>query len=47
MKLKNKNIELCKFVKTIKIEDGKPTLNIFGYSSLIMNRDIDLVATAQ
>lgn len=47
LQIKNNNMEICKLLKTLKIEEGKPNLNVFGYSSAIMNKDIDLVATAQ
>lgn len=36
------NIEKSKVCREIKPEEGKPTLNVFGYSSLILNRNICL-----
>lgn len=36
-----------KFIKNISPQEGKPTLNVFGYSALILNKDIDLKATTK
>lgn len=36
------NVELRKYIKNISPQEGKPTLNVFGYSALILNRNIDL-----
>ncbi len=33
-----------KLVKSIEPIEGKPTLNVFGYSALILNQDILLKA---
>jgi hypothetical protein len=33
-------------VKTIETVEGKPTLNVYGYSSLILDKDITLFASA-
>lgn len=33
--------------RTIKPEEGKPTLNVFGFSSLILNRPINLKAVTE
>jgi hypothetical protein len=35
-----------KLVRTIEPIEGKPTLNVIGYSSLILNQNIDLFANA-
>ena len=35
-----------KLVRTIEPIEGKPTLNVIGYSSMILNQDIDLFASA-
>lgn len=36
-----------KFIKNISPQEGKPTVNVFGYSALILNRDIDLSVTTK
>lgn len=36
-----------KFIKNISPQEGKPTLNVFGYSGLILNKDIDLEANTK
>lgn len=41
------NIETKKFIRNIAPQEGKPTLNVFGYSALILNKDIDLEATTK
>jgi len=33
-----------KIVRVIQPVEGKPTLNVFGYSSLILNQKVDLKA---
>ncbi len=43
---KHNNITRRKLVKNIEPIEGQPMLNVIGYSSLILNRDIDLVAHA-
>ena len=40
------NIIKNKLVRTIEPIEGKPTLNVIGYSSLILNMDIDLFSKA-
>lgn len=39
--------EIEKVVRSVKPEEGKPTLNVFGFSALILNKDIPLKAQAQ
>lgn len=34
-------------MKSIETIEGKPTLNVYGYSSLILNRDIAIFAQAE
>ena len=34
--------DITKLAKIIKMEEGKPTLNVIGYSSLILNRNLQL-----
>ena len=36
-----------KFIRNISPQEGKPTLNVFGYSALILNKDIDLEANTK
>jgi hypothetical protein len=38
---------MIKLARVIKPEEGKPTLNVYGYSSLILNRNINLKAITQ
>lgn len=40
-------MEKKKIVKKIQPIEGKPTLNVFGYSAMILNKNIDLRATTQ
>lgn len=39
--------QLSKLARVIKPEEGKPTLNVYGYSSLILNRHINLKAITE
>ena len=39
---KQNNITKRKLVKSIEPVEGEPTLNVIGYSSLILDRDINL-----
>jgi hypothetical protein len=41
------NISCRKLVKTIETVEGKPTLNVYGYSSLILDKDVSLFASAE
>ena len=41
------NAEIRKFVKNIKPMEGVQALNVFGFSSMILNKNIDLEATSQ
>lgn len=41
------NQELTKLGRVIKPEEGKPTLNVYGFSSLILNRSISLKAVTE
>ena len=36
------NQEIVKLAKVIESEEGKPTLNVVGYSSLILNRNVNI-----
>jgi len=40
------NIIKSKLVRTIEPIEGKPALNVIGFSSLILNMDIDLFSKA-
>lgn len=41
------NQELIKLGRVIKPEEGKPTLNVYGYSGVILNRNINLKAITE
>lgn len=41
------NQELIKQARVIKPEEGKPTLNVFGYSAVILNKNMNLKAITQ
>lgn len=43
---KQNNVLRQKNVRIIEPIEGKPTLNVFGFSSLILNRDIGVYAHA-
>jgi hypothetical protein len=43
---KQNNAKRQKLVKIIEPVEGKPALNVYGFSSLILNRDMDLLAYA-
>jgi len=38
------NQDIAKVVRVIKPSEEKPALNVYGYSSLILNRNINLKA---
>ena len=44
---KHNNQRLIKPMRTIRPEDGRPTMNVFGYSAVLLNRDIPLLAFTQ
>ena len=41
------NQELLKIARVIHPEEGKPTLNVYGYSSLIVNKSMNLKAITE
>jgi len=46
LKKRQNNSIISKLVRTIEPIEGKPTLNVVGYSNLILNQNIDINAVA-
>jgi hypothetical protein len=46
LKKRQNNSVIQKLVRTIEPIEGKPTLNVIGYSNLILNQNIDICAVA-
>ena len=46
LKKRRNNSIIHKLVRTIEPIEGKPTLNVIGYSNLILNQNIDICSVA-